>query len=258
MAELLAAGCEKAWLHAEWEDTMQKWYDWLVEMKMKDERRKMEELHQQRVSQMIKSADGSAGLLHKITKPAAWRGGAQISEKGEEDVRLLDRCEAKMKEWAKHWQCDQSCGERMQWRCLPAERLKLRRQMAAAAGEKGTRSLSLFVEAFGLEVEEEISTIVTQAWAEGVWVGKWCTEQKEACMRQIFEVQTWRQVRRFAGVVMCGTPDLGIKWPQRHPLTFEGQVQVDMRHVCPKDVKEKGHETGEIDLPEEVGSEARV
>ena len=36
---------------------------------------------------------------------------------------------------------------------------------------------------------------------------------------------------------MCETRDLGIKWPQWHPLTFEGQVQVDMTHVCPKDVK---------------------
>ena len=52
--------------------------DWLEEVKKKDERKKMEELHQQRVSRMIKSAEGSAGLLHKITKPAAWRGGAQV------------------------------------------------------------------------------------------------------------------------------------------------------------------------------------
>ena len=50
---------------------------------------------------------GSAVLLHKITKPTAWRGGAQILEKEEEDVRLLDRCEAKRKEWAKHWQCNE-------------------------------------------------------------------------------------------------------------------------------------------------------
>ena len=57
---------------------------------------------------MIKSAERSAGLLHKITKPAAWRKGAQILEKEEEDVRLLVRCEAKGKEWAKHWQCDES------------------------------------------------------------------------------------------------------------------------------------------------------
>ena len=41
---LLAADCEKAWLHAGLEDTMQKWCDWLGEMKKKDERKKMEEL----------------------------------------------------------------------------------------------------------------------------------------------------------------------------------------------------------------------
>ena len=35
----------------------------------------------------------------------------------------------------------------------PTERLKLRRQMAPAAGKKSTTSLSLFVEAYGLEVE---------------------------------------------------------------------------------------------------------
>ena len=36
------------------EDTMQKWCDWLGEMKKKDERKKMEELSEQKVSQMIK------------------------------------------------------------------------------------------------------------------------------------------------------------------------------------------------------------
>ena len=44
---------------------------------------------------MIKSTEGSAGLLHKITKPTAWRGRAQTTKKDEEDVRLLDVCEAK-------------------------------------------------------------------------------------------------------------------------------------------------------------------
>ena len=29
-------------------------------------------------------------------------------KKEEEDARLLDRCEAKRKGWAKHWQCDES------------------------------------------------------------------------------------------------------------------------------------------------------
>ena len=77
-------------------------------MKKKDERRKMEELHQPRVNQMIKSAEGSAGFLHEITKPTAKRGGAQILKKEEEDARLLDRCEAKRKEWAKHLQSYES------------------------------------------------------------------------------------------------------------------------------------------------------
>ena len=36
---------------------------------------------QQKVAQMMKSAEGSAGLLHKITKPTAWREGAQILKK---------------------------------------------------------------------------------------------------------------------------------------------------------------------------------
>ena len=34
--------------------------------------------------------------------------------------------------------------------------------MAAAAGEKSTTSLSLFMEAFGLEVEEDLSDLATQ------------------------------------------------------------------------------------------------
>ena len=67
----------------------------------------MEEMYQRKVEKMIKSAEGSAGLLHKISKPKAWRGGVQISEKEEADARLLDRCEAKRKEWSKHWQCNE-------------------------------------------------------------------------------------------------------------------------------------------------------
>ena len=50
------------------------------------------------MNQMIKSAEGSAGLFHEITKPTAWRGEARILRKEEEGVRLLDRCEATGKE----------------------------------------------------------------------------------------------------------------------------------------------------------------
>ena len=68
----------------------------------------------------------------------------------------------------------------------PTERLKLRRQMAAAAGKKESVSLSLFMQVNDLEVEAELSTMATQAWAEGVWIGKWPTEQKEAWRKQTF------------------------------------------------------------------------
>ena len=46
-----------------------RWYERLEYMKKKDEKEKMEEMHQRKVEKMIKSAEGSAGLLHKITKP---------------------------------------------------------------------------------------------------------------------------------------------------------------------------------------------
>ena len=48
----------------------------------------------------------------------------------------------------------------------PSERLKLRRQMAATAGKKSTTSLSLFMEARDLEVEEELSTLATSIGPE--------------------------------------------------------------------------------------------
>ena len=67
VTELLVADCEKAWSHPGWEDIMQKWYEWLEEVKKKDEKEKMEEMHQHKVAQMIKSAEGSAGLLQKFT-----------------------------------------------------------------------------------------------------------------------------------------------------------------------------------------------
>ena len=48
-AQLLAKDCEKAWTHTGWEDTMQKWYEWLEHVKKKDEKGKMEDLHQRKV-----------------------------------------------------------------------------------------------------------------------------------------------------------------------------------------------------------------
>ena len=82
----------------------------------------------------------------------------------------------------------------MAWRVravglAPTERLKLRRQMAAAAGKT-------------------LSTGQKESGPE-----KWPHEQKDAWMKQVREVQMWRQVRGPAGAVMCETRDLCIKWP---------------------------------------------
>ena len=66
---------------------MQKWYEWSQKVKKEDEKTKVEEMHQQKVTQMIKGAEGSAGQLHKISKPTARRGGAQILKKEEEEKK---------------------------------------------------------------------------------------------------------------------------------------------------------------------------
>ena len=113
----------------------------------------------------------------------------------------------------------------------PTERFKLRRQMVAAAGKKSTTSLSLFMETYGLEVEEELSTMATRCWAEGVWTNTWPVGQKEAWMTQIREVQTWKTGERPAGAVMCETRDMDFKWPCWHTLVFSDEMTIDMRCV---------------------------
>ena len=55
----------------------------------------------------------------------------------------------------------------------PTERLKLRRQMAAAAGKEASVALSLFMEVSNLEVEETLSTMATVCWTEGVRMNRW-------------------------------------------------------------------------------------
>ena len=92
-----------------------------------------------------------------------------------------------------------------------------------------------------LEVEEEIPTKATLAWAERVLRGRWGKEQLKAWRQQVFEVQTWKQVRGPARAVICETRDL-------HTLLFEGQVALD---IC-------GLPAGRENLLEEIGCNARV
>ena len=61
--DLLAAECEKAWIHPGWEDTRQKGHEWLERLKYMMRRKIW------RKCTMRKSAEGSAGFLHQFTKP---------------------------------------------------------------------------------------------------------------------------------------------------------------------------------------------
>ena len=51
---------------------------------------------------------------------------------------------------------------------------------SSSSRQEESTSLSFFMVVYGLEVDEELSTMATQAWAEGVWSVKWPTGQKEA------------------------------------------------------------------------------
>ena len=79
--------------------------------------------------------------------------------------------------------------------------------------------------------------MATLTWAERVWLGNGKREQRKASRKQIFELQTWRQVRGLQGAFVFETSDLAIKWPQWRFLLLDALVAVDMRVVCPKDVK---------------------
>ena len=66
------------------------------------QKRKKEE-HPKLVSFIVVGAEREAGLLHKITKPTAWRGGVQVLEEEEEkDVRTCNRRKEQRHEWTQH------------------------------------------------------------------------------------------------------------------------------------------------------------
>ena len=102
---------------------------------------------------------------------------------------------------------------------------------------RGGTSLSLFMEAYGLEVQEELSTMATYSV-----LGRRSMDSKvelraktspdEADSRGS-DVKTSER----AGAVMCETRDLVTKWPHWDTLMFSDEIKVDMRFVCPKDVR---------------------
>ena len=101
----------------------------------------------------------------------------------------------------------------MQWRCLPRRGFTIKETDDSGCGQKGTTSQSLFMEAYGLEVEEaELSTMANSVLGRrGLDWKVAARKKKKRGSKQIQEVQTWKQVRGPAGAVMCETRNMGIK-----------------------------------------------
>ena len=137
-------------------------------------------------------------------------------------------------------------------------RFQLRRQMAAAAGKKGTTSLSLFMEASGFAVGKELSTMATQISAEGVCIGRWHVEQEEARLNQVVEVQMWRQVRGLAGGCDVRDPCSGHHVATVACLGVWDRSKSWRGARVPERREEDALATGQVSLLEEVGSIARV
>ena len=57
---------------------------------------------------------------------------------------------------------------------------------------------------------------------------------------------------------MCETRDLVKKWPYWHTLVCNDETKIDMRYVCPRDVKKDAVAEGPVSVLEEVGSKART
>ena len=74
VAELLAKDCDKAWTHTRWEDTMQKWYEWLVNMKKKDEKEKWRRCTSERWRRWLRV---QKGVLDFSTKSRSQRCGEE-------------------------------------------------------------------------------------------------------------------------------------------------------------------------------------
>ena len=93
VAELFAKDCEKT----------RKLYDSLE----KDEKRKNGGDASTKGGEDNKKCRRECWTSAQNHEANTMEGRAQILEKVEEDARLLDRCEAKRKEWSTDWQCDE-------------------------------------------------------------------------------------------------------------------------------------------------------
>ena len=98
--------CESTWLNPEGEEVMMSWQRWLRSKKRDDEKQERDAKHERLVQKMKDSAGGGACFLHKMTKPAPWKGGCQVLENLEDDAKPAEG-EITRQERARHWQCEE-------------------------------------------------------------------------------------------------------------------------------------------------------
>ena len=62
-------------------------------------------------------------------------------------------------------------------------------------------------------------------------------------------------MKGFAGAVVCETRDLGIRWSYWHTLMFSDE-KIDMRLVCPKNVKKDAGAEGPFSVLDKCGQQS--
>ena len=146
----------------------------------------------------MSSAEGRAGFLHRITKPAVWRGYLQVQEELEEDVKPMRRCKETRNEWAKHWQCDSEVqgAEDKPWsneelRSLEEVLPTLNEENPERAARSGKFTTGVGGEGFHLvDLSEETTVVeVVKILDKLELCGRW---PQQACTRMFFFQQTSR------------------------------------------------------------------
>ena len=61
----------------------------------------------------------------------------------------------------------------------PYRKTEVEEADCSSSGQKEYNFAVLVHGSMWLEVEEELSILATQCWAEGAWIGKWHQEQKK-------------------------------------------------------------------------------
>ena len=91
VSEWIAEDCDSTWLNPEGEEVMMSWERWLRCKKRGDEKQERDAKHERLVQKMIDNGGGGACFLHKITKPAPWKGRFQVFEYLEDDAKPVQR-----------------------------------------------------------------------------------------------------------------------------------------------------------------------